>query len=521
MTTTTPSPVTNKGLKIGAIGLASSVVIGVASTAPGYSLAATLGFVAQDVGTQAPIIMLLAFIPMLCISYAYKSLNNVDPDCGTSFTWVARVIGRRTGWVTGWVIIVADVIVMANLAQVAGQYTFDLLGLKDLATSSTAVTLLGCVWIALMTVIAWIGIELSARTQVILLGIELAVLAVFSVVALIKVYAGSAGDQSIRPALSWFNPFGSGMTLSALSAGFLLAIFIYWGWDSAVAANEETQNSTVTPGRAAVLATLVLLVTYLLVSVAAQAYAGVGAEGIGLTNPDTIDDPLTGIGEAVLGGWGAKALFLAILSSAAASTQTTILPTARTTLSMAAYKALPRAFGKIHPRHLTPSVSTWTMGIVSIVFYAGLAAFSPKSLNDLIASIGLLIAFYYGLTGVASAWLFRHELNTSLKVALQKVILPLVGAVILFVAFILTAHDSYQADFGETSPLGIGGVFLLGVGSILLGIVLMAVYNAVAPAYFRGDTMREGAVVTETGEIVGAPPKQRSAAESTTDLPSP
>src|SRR2546430_2233670 len=418
MTTSAPpstasrSPL-DKGLKLGAIGLISSIVIGVASTAPGYSLAATVGYIGQEVGTKGPIIVLLAFIPMLFISYAYKALNEVDPDCGTSFTWVARTFGRHTGWLTGWVIVAADVIVMANLAQIAGQYTFDLFGLSDLAANTWAVTALGCAWILAMTWIAWVGIELSARTQVILLGLELLVLAVFAVVALARVWTGHAGGLAIHPSLSWFNPFGGGLTFSALSAGFLLAVFIYWGWDSAVAVNEETENRHVTPGRAAVLSTLVLLVTYILVTVAAQAFAGVGSEGIGLTNPDTIDDPLSGIGSAVLGGWGAKALFLAILSSAAASTQTTILPTARTTLAMAAYKALPKAYGEVHPRHQTPTFSTWAMGLVSIVFYAGLTWLSPDSLNDLIAAIGLLIAFYYGLTGFASAWYFRRELRQS------------------------------------------------------------------------------------------------------------
>jgi amino acid transporter len=507
MTTSAPpatparSPV-DKGLKIGAIGLLSTVVIGVASTAPGYSLAATIGYVGQAVGTRGPIIMLLAFIPMLFISYAYKALNNIDPDCGTSFTWTARAFGRHIGWINGWVIVAADVIVMANLAQIAGQYTYQLFGLHGLAGNTWATTILGCVWILAMTWIAWVGIELSARTQVILLGLELLILAIFSVVCLVEVYAGHAGSLAIHPSLSWFNPFGGGMTFSALSAGFLLAVFIYWGWDTAVTVNEETENRTVTPGRAAVLSTVVLLVTYLLVTVAAQAFAGVGDKGIGLTNPDTIDDPLTGVGNAALGSWGAKLLFLAILSSAAASTQTTILPTARTTLSMAAYKALPRVFGDMHPRYQTPTVSTWVMGIVSVVFYAGLTWVSPGSLNDLIAAIGLLIAFYYGFTGLVSAWVFRKEARNNAKDLWLKVILPLVGAVILFAAFIKTAIDSYAKDFGETAPLGIGGVFLLGIGSIVLGIVLMIVWNAVRPEYFRGITMREGTSIGEHGEVI-------------------
>ena len=84
-------------------------------------------------------------------------------------------------------------------------------------------------------------------------------------------------------------------------------MFIYWGWDTAVTANEETTDPAVNPGRAAVRSTVVLLVTYLLVTVAAQAFAGVGEEGIGLTNPEHSDDVLSSVGEAVLGGWGVKA----------------------------------------------------------------------------------------------------------------------------------------------------------------------------------------------------------------------
>src|SRR5215813_2660399 len=274
--TTTSSPVAGptepciarKGLKIGALGLASAIVIAVASTAPAYSLTSALGSVVGEVGLRAPVSILIAFVPMLFISYAYRALNSVDPDCGTSFTWVARAFGRRTGWITGWVIVVADVIVMANLAYIAGQYTFSLFGADGLAASTFWTTLVGSLWIVLMTLIAWIGIELSARTQVLLLSLEVLILIIFAVVALVEVYRGTAGDLATRPSWEWFNPFGGGLTFNALALGILAAVFIYWGWDSAVAANEETRDSKVTPGRAAVISTVILLFTYVIVAVA-------------------------------------------------------------------------------------------------------------------------------------------------------------------------------------------------------------------------------------------------------------
>src|SRR6478736_4384566 len=133
MTTTAEAPIgypgeaSDKGLKAGALGLVSSIVVGIASTAPAYSLAASLGFV----GAKAPSIMLLAFIPMFFIAIAYAELNKAEPDCGTTFTWAARAFGKRTGWMGGWGIIAADVIVMANLSQIAGVYGFRLFGLDS------------------------------------------------------------------------------------------------------------------------------------------------------------------------------------------------------------------------------------------------------------------------------------------------------------------------------------------------------------------------------------------------------
>jgi amino acid transporter len=472
--------VPDKGLKSGALGLLSSVVIGVSSTAPGYSLAATIGFVAAAVGLQSPAVILLAFVPMLFIAYAYREFNKVDPDCGTTFAWVSRAFGPRAGWLGGWGIIVADVVVMANLAQIAGQYGFLLFGADSLAASTFWTTLVGAAWIIVLTYVCYRGIEISARLQFVLLAVELAALAVFSLVALVKVYSGHAATGAIHPSLSWFNPFDI-PSFSALSAGVLLAVFIYWGWDTAVACNEETRDAARTPGRAAIISTLCLLGIYLLVTIACQAYSGLGT----LTNEDNQGDVLAVLGNAVLGSTFGKVLILAVLSSAAASTQTTILPTARTTLSMAAQRAIPSVFARMHPTYQTPVVSTIGMGVASVAFYVGLVIVSGNVLGDSIAALGLLIAFYYALTGFACVWYFRRDLTASAQQLLVKGLLPFAGAAILTACFLKSAHDMYAADYGNTSFHGVGGVFLVGIGSLLLGLVVMVVCEVTNPAFFR------------------------------------
>ena len=185
----------DKGLRKNALGMISSVVIGTASTAPAYSIAATLGFIVAvtGLGLKSPAIMIVSFIPMLLIAGSYYYLNRVDPDCGTTFTWVTRSFGPHTGWITGWIMVAADIIVMASLAQIAGSYFYLLIGANSLAASTFWTAVAGTIFIVGMTAIAALGIEISARVQWFLLGAELIVLVVFSVVALAKVYAIAPG----------------------------------------------------------------------------------------------------------------------------------------------------------------------------------------------------------------------------------------------------------------------------------------------------------------------------------------
>src|SRR5271165_4848551 len=153
----------DKGLKGGALGLLSSIVMGVASTAPAYSLAATLGFIVlvAGIGYHAPLIAILAFVPMLLCSIGYSELNKADPDCGTTFTWASRAFGPKTGWAGGWGIVAADILVMASLAQVAGQYIFLLFNANGIGQNPASgwVLLTGVLWIVFMTYICYRGIE--------------------------------------------------------------------------------------------------------------------------------------------------------------------------------------------------------------------------------------------------------------------------------------------------------------------------------------------------------------------------
>src|SRR5580692_4873654 len=316
----------NKGLKGGALGLISSTVIATASVAPAYSIAATLGFVVLAVGLKSPAVAVLAFVPMILTSIGYSELNKADPDCGTTFTWATRAFSPGWGWAGGWAIVAADVLVMASLAQVAGQYIFLLFNAHGIGSNPASgwVLLLGIAWIVVMTYICYRGIEVSANFQKALLSIEIVMLLVLSVTALIRVGTGHPPAGSLHPSLSWLSP--SHLPISAFVSGIILMLFIYWGWDTALSVNEETKDPAKTPGRAAMLSTVILVITYGIVIFAAQAWSGIGTKGIGLANPAHVGDVISVLGSSVFGtsGFGSflsHLLILMVLSSAAASTQ--------------------------------------------------------------------------------------------------------------------------------------------------------------------------------------------------------
>jgi amino acid transporter len=494
---------TEKGLKSGALGLISSTVIATASVAPAYSLAATLGFVVLAVALKAPAVAVLAFVPMILTSIGYNELNKADPDCGTTFTWATRAFSPAVGWAGGWAIVVADVLVMASLAQVAGQYIFLLFNAKGIGTNPASgwVLLTGILWIVVMTYICYRGIEVSANFQKALLSIEVVMLLALSIVALVRVADGHHPAVSLHPTLSWLNPFG--LPFGAFATGLILMVFIYWGWDTALSVNEETKDPAKTPGRAAMLSTVILLVTYAVVIFAAQSFAGIGTKGIGLSNPANSSDVLSVLGTAVfgsgtLGSVLSHLLLLMVLSSAAASTQTTILPTARTTLSMATYKALPPAFSKMHRRYLTPTVSTLVMGGISILLYAGMNYISKGNvIADAVTSCGIYIAGYYGLTGFTCAWYYRRNLRTSARNLWMQGILPVVGGIILYFLggwslwedYDVATENSYTTFTIPGLHWQIGGVFVIVFLSALVGFIFFVILRISQPDFFKGRTL--------------------------------
>ena len=410
---------------------------------------------------------------------------------------------------TGWAICVTGILVVGSLADVAAYSFYELIGAESLVESKAAVTLLALALIVLMTTICVLGTELSAHLQKGLMVLQIGPLLLFAGVAIYKVLSGGAPAGAVDPSLSWFNPFEVGG--AALTGALLLGVFIYWGWESAVNLNEETEGSATAPGLAGLVSTVLLLVTYLGVATALVAWQGEA----GALNFDDDAAILSTYATGVLGSPLDNLVLLAVVVSALASTQTTILPASRTSLSMARAEAMPSALGEVSSRYFTPVVSTVAIGVLAVAWYVPSKLVSENFLFDSLSALALMIAFYYAFTGIACAVYYRRELGKSAKNFLFIGVAPVIGAVLLGYLFFKALIDYADPanSYTGASWFGIAPPAVIGVGFLVLGFLLLVAWRR----HQREPFFMRRREVAPAGLLEGGPPRRLEPAAAEAD----
>lgn len=502
--------ISKKGLPTGTVGVMGALVIGLSTCAPAYTLTSAIGPAVSEVGYQTPAIFLMGFLPMLLVAIGYRALNAAMPDSGTSFTWVTRAFGPWAGWMAGWGLIAATVLVLSNLAGIAVEFLFQSIGIlvgdpsiADIA-SNRFVNIAVCLgFMALATFISYRGMTSTKVFQYITVIFQMAVL-VWFVIAMFVGSGDPSNAEGQMPQLSWFNPLevdGFGV----FSAGIAVSIFVYWGWDTVLTMGEETKPSKgrlSTEAKAAAILVVILVVLYVGTATATVAYAGLGQSGTGLNNPDIAENVFAALAHPVMGPM-AILLSLAILVSAMASINSTAISPARTLLAMAHYGAVPAAIKKIHPKYKSPYVALLLSSLVASVFYAVMRFISEDVLWDTITALGMMVCFYYGITALASPWYFRKSAPAEgLASVVSKIILPGLGGVILLIIFVQTSIDSMDPKAGSGNSIGgVGLVGIIGVVVLGIGVALMIWQSRVSPAFFRGQVLSKADASQDTSAL--------------------
>ncbi len=245
----------SKGLKKGSVSLLGAVAIGLAATAPAYSLTGALGPGAERVGYQLPIVFIIAVIPMYFVALAYKHLTDAAPDSGTVFTWGSKAILPHIGWIGGYALMLSSASWPVS-ARPGSRSTpsASRCGLDD--PPDWLKILIAATFILITTALVARGAEESSRTTIILTVIQYGGLILFAGILLINVLRLDRNPTAEPFSWQWFNPFAI-TSFSALVGGFLVAIFIFWGFDAALSMSEETKGTPEQSGRVGVTAIVI------------------------------------------------------------------------------------------------------------------------------------------------------------------------------------------------------------------------------------------------------------------------
>lgn len=408
-------------LDAGALGLGESVIMGVAGTAPAFSLAATTATLVATVGALAPASLLYCGLIMFGVTLSYQQLNRLQPSAGACYTWVSEIFHPVLGFFAGWTLLVASAVFMVSGTIPAATATL-LLFDPVLAERPPVVTLVAAGWLLAVSVVVIKGIKLTSYTQVAMTLVELGVLAAIVFAALMRAPRPLA--HPLSPAMLW----PSGFTPQLFANGALVALFFFWGWDVTANLTEETRDPAHAPGRGALTAMVIVLALFMTFVIACQA----------VLSDQEIRSAGTNIVFALATRlfpqpWNYLAV-LAVMLSTVGTLETSILQFTRTLYAKGRDGLLHPRYAELHRTWRTPWVATAVIASFGLLLLALSAYVNSvgQIIQDSVNAIGFQVAFYYGLAGFACAWHCRRGAARAPGKLLLLVLWPACSAAFLW-----------------------------------------------------------------------------------------
>jgi amino acid transporter len=431
-------------LKAGSLSFIESLVMGVAGSAPGFTIAFTTVALLSTAGTLAPGALLIFAVPMLGIAVAYRALNKRHVSAGAAYQWTTVYFGKFPGFFSGWSLLLASMFFMVSGSLPLATATLDFIdpALADNVVLSAAVA---SAWFLAIAVVLIVGIEVTSRVQLVMTTVELLVLTVVLMGAFW--HAGRAG--AVNPFhWSWF---GLGYTPRQFAESALVVVFFYWGWDVTANLAEETENAEDNAGNGGFISIFVTIAYYVaFVFAALLLFTIKDAQSFNANIIYNIAEA-SGFGRA----GGLLASFAVILSSIA-TLETTMLQFSRTLFAMGRDGAMPRPFGVVDARTHTPVRAMVALILLGLLLLWGSSLMpSIKSIiDDSVRAVGLLVAYYYGLAGLVAARVFWNTWRTSPSRFIALAAFPAASGILL-IALGIYAMTTFDLT---TNIVSIGGL---------------------------------------------------------------
>ncbi|MDE1883882.1 APC family permease [Acidocella sp.] len=434
-------------LKADSLSFFESIIMGVAGSAPGFSIAVAIAGLLATAGSVSPNAILIFAVPMLGIAVAYKGLSHRMPHAGAAYEWTKSVFGGFFGYFSGWALLIAALVFMVTGSVPLGTAVLQLFD-PSLATNVWLTTSIGALWFVAIGLVLIAGIELTSKIQVVMSSIELGILFIISIAAF--VHSGTHGAVS---AFSW-SWFGFHYPAGSFAPSALSVVFLYWGWDVTSNLAEETkgqeQNLAGRGGFFSIFATIASFVAFTVAAL--MMFSLKDASGF---SDNLIYHVAIAAGLGKIGGYAAA---LALILSSVATLETTMLQFSRTLFAMGRDHALPSYFGQVHEKTITPVRTMYLLLILGLALIV-ISSFLPSIaaiLNDSVAAIAIQVCYYYGLAGLVCAWVYRKSTGFTF---VEYVIFPTLSAIAL-IGLGIYAITTYNMI-----------VNIVGIGGLAIGIV--------------------------------------------------
>lgn len=428
-------------------------MMGVAGSAPASSIAMGTAALIGTAGGFAPISLLIFAIPMLGIAKAYQALGQRDANAGASYQWTTAIFGKMLGFFSGWALLIATLLFVVSGTVPIATATLNIIA-PDKVGHVFTTSIVASIWFAVISSIVVAGITVTSRAQTILTVAQLLILVIILAAALLHISAVGTAEPLGK---QWL---GHGLGLDGFAATALVAVYFYWGWDVTSNLGEETVGGGEKAGLGGLLSIFITILLY-------AGFAAVALMMFPVKDAANLTDNLIfniahRAGLSYAGGLLASA---AVILSSIAAIEATMLMFSRTLFAMGRDGSMPRIFGTVNHRTLSPSAAIYAMIALGLVLIWA-SALMPSVQLLLFASVralGFQVDYYFGLAGLGAAWIFRDCYKASLRQWLALCLFPAVSSVTLIGLglYAVTTFDLW------TNVIGIGS---FAVGLVFLGL---------------------------------------------------
>ena len=389
---------------------------------------------------MVPFIYLVGLVAMLFTALSYMAMSEVFPVAGSVYSYASRSLGEAAGFFAGWVILL-DYLLVPTLSYVASAIAL------HAAWPQIPKPLAVVLFLSFSTVINYLGIEASARANIVMLVVQAIILAVFIVAGVRAVAHGVAGAHFAAAPLFDPSRMSPGLIFGALS----LAVLSFLGFDAISTLAEETKGGPAVVGRATMLSLCISAALFVAQTYVASLFV------LGRTSfppGDETESAFYNI-SATIGGVSLK--FLAAVPgavfSSVAGALTAQAATARLLFGMARDGKLPRFLAYVSPTHQVPSRAVFLVAAITLVL--GLLLVNQLELLASMVNFGALTGFLFVHLSVIVQFIVRHKGRRWIR----HLLVPLFGFTI--VAYVL---------INAAGPAKIAGLcwLILGGGAFMM-----------------------------------------------------